>query len=61
MPTQRSDGEDSRPVPGVEEIFDEFEGSRVFTTIDLIQCYWQIKMEESFKEMATFICKYGTY
>ncbi len=52
---------DSWPFPRVGDIFEEAQGSRVFTTIDLFQGDWQIKMEESCMEMTTFICKYGTY
>ena len=48
------------PVPRLDEIFDKAQGSRVFTTIDLFQGYWRIKMEESCTEMTTFISKNGT-
>ena len=52
---------DRWPMPRVDEIFDEISGSKIFTTIDLFQGYWQIKMEESCKKKTTFICRYGTY
>ena len=52
---------DRWPMPRVDEIFDEIKGSTVFTTIDLFQGYWQIKMDESCKEKTTFVCRYGTY
>ena len=52
---------DRWPMPRVDEIFDEIKGSSVFTTIDLFQGYWQIKMDESCKEKTTFVCRYGTY
>ncbi len=52
---------DRWPVPRVDGLFDEVQGSRVFTTIELFQSYWQIKIEESCKEMTTCICKYGKY
>ena len=35
--------------------------SSVFTTIDLFQGYWEIKMGEACKEQTEFICRYGTY
>ena len=38
--------QDRWPVQRVDEIFDEVQGSRVFTTIDQFQGHWQIKMEE---------------
>ena len=49
------------PMPRVDEIFDEINGSTVFTTNDLFQGYWQIKMEESCNEKTTIICRYGTF
>ena len=45
----------------VDEILDDMRGSSVFTTIDLFQGYWQIKMDETCKEKAAFICRYGTF
>ncbi len=49
------------PLPLVDEIFDELKGSTVFTTPDLFQRYWQVKMHESCKEMTTFFCRFGTF
>ncbi len=46
---------DRWPVPRVDKIFNEVQGSRLFTTIDLFEGYRQIKIEESCKEMKTFI------
>ncbi len=46
-------------LPRVDEILDDMRGSSVFTTIDLFQGYWQIKMDETCKEKAAFICTYG--
>ena len=52
---------DKWPVPCVEEILDNLRVSRIFTTIDLFQGYWQIKMDETCREKTKFICKFGTY
>ena len=52
---------DKWPVPCVEKIFDDLRGSSIFTTLDLFQGYWQIKMDETCKEKTTFVCKFGTY
>ena len=49
------------PVPCVEEIFYDLRGTTIFTTLDLYQGYWQIKMDEACKEKTTFICKCGTH
>lgn len=49
------------PIPHIEEIFDELKGSRLFTTLDLFQGYWQVKMAEACKEHTTFVTRYGTF
>ena len=49
------------PVPYVEEIFHYLRGSSIFTTLDLFQGHWQIKVDETCKEKTTFVCKFGTY
>ena len=49
---------DRWPLPRLDEIFYDMNGSIVFTTIDLLQIYWQIKMDETYKEKAAFICPY---
>ncbi len=45
----------------MDEILDDMRGSSVFTTIDLFQGYWQIKMDETCQEKAAFICRYATF
>lgn len=49
------------PMPRFDEILDEINGSNLFTTIDLFQGYWKIKMDEMCEEKTTFLCRYGTY
>ena len=43
---------DRWPLPRVDEILDDMKGSSVFTTMDLFQGYWKIKMDEACKEKA---------
>ncbi len=52
---------DRWPLPQVDELLGDMRGSSVFTTIDLFQGYWQIKMDETCKEEAALICRYGTF
>ena len=52
---------DRWPLPHFEEIFDDLRGSNVFTTLDLLSGYWQIKLDESCKEKNTFVTRYGTF
>lgn len=45
----------------VHEILGNIKGSCLFTTIDIFQEYWQIKMGKVCKEKDPFICGYGTF
>ncbi len=47
--------------PRVDEILDDMRGCSVFTTIDLFEEYWQIKVDETCKEKTAFICRYGPF
>lgn len=51
---------DPWPLRKVEDIFDEFEGSVVFSTLHLFPGYWQIKMKDTRKEMTAFVTRPGT-
>ena len=52
---------DRWPLPKIEEIFDDLEGTAYFTSLDLFSGYWEIRMAQQCKEMTTFVCRYGTY
>lgn len=52
---------DKWPLPKMEEIFDDLEGNKVFTTLDLFSGYWQVRMAAHCKEKTTFVCRYGTF
>lgn len=52
---------DKWPLPRMEEIFDDLEGSKVFTTLDLFSSYWPLRMAEHCKEKTTFVCRFGTF
>lgn len=49
------------PMPRVDEIFDEINGSKIFTAIELFQGYLQTKMNEACKEKKTFMWRYGRF
>ena len=40
---------DRWPLPKIEEIFDDLEGSAYFTSLDLFSGYWQIQMAQQCK------------
>ena len=52
---------DKWPLPKMEKIFDDLEGSKVFTTLDLFSGYWKVRMASWCKEQTTFVCRYGTF
>lgn len=52
---------DRWPIPKIGGVLDDMKGSDVFTTMDLFQGYWKIKMIEACKEKASFMCRYGTF
>ena len=49
------------PLRQIDEILDDMRGSSVFTTIDLFQGYWQVKVDETCKGGTPFIWQCGTY
>lgn len=48
-------------MPLFEEIFYEIKENKIFTTIDFIQGYWLIKIDEFFKEKNTFVSRYWNF
>ena len=52
---------DRWPMPFVDEIIESLNGSKFFTSIDLISGYWQIRMDETCKHKTTFRCRYGIF
>ena len=49
------------PLPKIEEILDDLEGSAYFTSLDFFSSYWQTRIAQQCKKMTTFVCRYGTY
>ena len=52
---------DRWPLPRVDEILDDMRGSSVIMTTHLFEEYWKVKMDETCKKKAAFICIYGTF
>ena len=52
---------DESPLPNIEEILDDLGGSCIFTTLDLFSGYWQVRLDESVKDMVCFRCPFGSY
>ena len=52
---------DSFPMPSVESKLNKLQGCTIFTSLDCTSGYWQIKLWERAKQLATFICNKGLY
>jgi len=52
---------DNHPLPRIDDILDQMQGSQWFSTIDLASGYWQVEIEEEDKEKTAFITNEGLY
>ncbi|EED23846.1 retrovirus polyprotein, putative [Talaromyces stipitatus ATCC 10500] len=52
---------DRYPFPLIEEIFKRLSRARIFTKLDIRQCFHRIRMHTDSKDLTTFRCRYGTY
>ena len=52
---------DSYPLPRTDDTLDRLQGTRYFSTLDLMSGYWQCEMHESSREKTAFITYGGLY
>ncbi len=52
---------DVYPIPRVEDVLERLNGMRYFTTLDLVQSYYQIAIAEEDKEKTAFITEEGAF
>ena len=52
---------DRWPLPKIEEMFDDLQGSKLFASLELFTGYCQVRLSEEGKEMTTFVCRFGTF
>ncbi len=52
---------DRYPLPLITEIYDQLEGSKLFTTLDLKSGYWQQKVHPDSIEKTAFVCHRGQF
>ena len=46
---------DSYPLPRIDDTLDRLQGTRYFSTLDLMSGYWQCEMHESSREKTAFV------
>src|SRR3954467_6788933 len=49
------------PLPRINDLFDQLEGARVFSKIDLRPGYFQLKIREQYIPKTAFTTRYGLY
>ena len=49
------------PLPRIDDLFDQFQGARVFSKIGLRSGYHQLRIRESDIPKTTFKTRYGRY
>ena len=52
---------DKFPLPRVDDLLDNLNGARYFSTLDLASGFWQIRMEASSQEKTAFVTPNGLY
>ena len=52
---------DAHPLPRIDDMLEQFETAKWFTSIDLASGYWQIAMEKEDIQKTAFTCGYGLY
>ena len=52
---------DTFPLPGIDDLLDQLKGKNIFTTLDAKQGYWQIRVQNEFKEKTPFVTFDGLY
>ena len=53
--------EDSYPLPRIDDTLDRLQGTRYFSTLDLMSGYWQCELHPSAREKTAFIMYGGLY
>jgi len=49
------------PLPRIEDLFDQLQDACVFSSLDLRNCYHQLRVKEDHKERTVFATRYGLY
>jgi hypothetical protein len=52
---------DTYPLPRIDEMLDQLQGTRIFSSLDLASGFWQVPLMKNAKEKTAFVCKEGLY
>ena len=52
---------DTFPLPRIDDLLDQMQGKKVFSTLDAKRSYWQIKVREPSREKTAFVTFDGLY
>ena len=52
---------DTFPLPDISTLSESFSSAKMFSTLDLLKAFNQVKMDNSSQEKVTLICSFGTY
>ena len=51
----------AQPIPLIDDIINRLSGVRFFSSLNLKSGYWQIRMEDSYKDRTAFACHRGLF
>lgn len=49
------------PLPKIEKVIDDMAGSKIFSKLDMLAGYWQIKLAENVGEKTAFRYRFGSF
>ena len=49
------------PIPRIDELLDQLQGAKCFSSLDLTSAYWQLKMPEAEQQLTAFKTPFGLY
>ena len=52
---------DAHPLPHIQDVFDQLQGAKVFSTLDLRSGYWQVPLSETAIPKSAFACHLGLF